>query len=114
MHRDRPGMPVALDEGLKKVYFKSILSHRVSRRFSQNVARHLPAHQLSPEPADLHLPGANRFAVHAFELSSTRRLDPVEQPLVKQSQCSGGRSNTFSTRGQPDRFLLAFERVARP
>ena len=98
-----------------KAYFKSTLLHRVSRRFSQYVALHLHACQLSAQPADFHLLGAHRrFTVRALELALALRLHPVEQRLLHDPQRSGGRCNALPTLDQPDRLLLEFERVARP
>ena len=65
-----------------KAYFKSILLHRVSRRFSQNVALHLHARQLSAQPTDFHLLGTHGLAVGSFEFALLMRVDPVEQRLV--------------------------------
>ena len=98
-----------------KAYFKSMLSHRVSRRFSQDIALHLHACQLGPQPADLHLFGAHRrFTVGSCELALSMGLDSVEQHLVNPPQRARHRRDALTVVHQTHRLLLEFERVARP
>ena len=80
-----------------KAYFNAELSHRVSRRFCQNIALHLHARQLGPQPADLHLLGA-----HGLGCSSAR------------DQRSGDRCDALAAIDQPHGLLLEFERVPGP
>jgi hypothetical protein len=63
-----------------KAYFTSAPS-RSTPSLSQDIALHLHPRQLSPQPGNLHLLGAHRFAVGTLELTLTARLDPVEQRL---------------------------------
>ena len=98
-----------------KAYFKSILLHRVSRRFSQNVALHLHARQLGPKSADFHLLSVDgRFAVRSRELALPMSLDPVEQRLIDHTQRARCRRDALAVVHQPNCLLLEFERVARP
>ena len=100
-----------------KAYFNQYrLSTRGLRRcrFSQDVALHLHARQLGPQPADLHLLGAHGgLAVSALELAQPVRLDPVEQRLIDHAQCPRRRRDALPAFHQSNRLLLEFERVAR-
>jgi hypothetical protein len=96
-----------------KAYFNSALSHRVSRRFSQDVALHLHPRQLGPQPTDFHLLGTHfHFAVSALELALKLCLYPVEQGLVDHALCPGHCRNALPALHQSHCFLLEFERIA--
>jgi hypothetical protein len=63
---------------------------------SQDVALHLHARQLGPQPADLHVPGAHDLVVSAFELALSISLDPVEQCLIHHAQRRGCRRDALA------------------